>query len=65
MLKRLTLLGLLGVLAAQLYPFVSPAQGQQRVELGMVKWHRDLESAKALAGKQNKPLFVQFQEVPG
>ena len=35
------------------------------VELGQVKWNRDLEKAKAASKQTGKPLFVQFQEVPG
>ena len=37
----------------------------QRVELGAITWSRNLEKAKALSAKTGKPLFVQFQEVPG
>ena len=36
-----------------------------RVEVGLVNWNRDLEAAKTLSAKSGKPLFVQFQEVPG
>ena len=35
------------------------------VELGKVHWIRDLELAQKLATESGKPLFVQFQEVPG
>lgn len=35
------------------------------VELGSVNWLRDLEKAKELSSESGKPLFVQFQEVPG
>ena len=38
---------------------------EQPVELGLVKWNFDLDAASQLAKKSNKPLFVQFQEVPG
>ena len=37
----------------------------QSVEEGQVKWNRDLEQAKTISAKTGKPLFVQFQEVPG
>ena len=43
----------------------SPAIAQERIELGKVKWLRGLENAKALSAKTGKPIFVQFQEVPG
>lgn len=37
----------------------------QTVELGKVQWNRDLEQARKLAAESGKPMFVQFQEVPG
>ena len=37
----------------------------ERVELGAVHWNTNLEEAKAESAKTGKPLFVQFQEVPG
>ena len=39
--------------------------GQTQVELGQVNWNRDLDAAKKLSSETGKPLFVQFQEVPG
>lgn len=42
-----------------------PIMGQAPVELGQVEWNRNLEEAKAASAKSGKPLFVQFQEVPG
>jgi len=44
---------------------VNLAPANDRVELGKVTWNRDLDKAKALSAKTGKPLFVQFQEVPG
>lgn len=38
---------------------------EDQVELGKVHWMRDLEAAKALSAKSGKPVFIQFQEVPG
>ena len=38
---------------------------QTPVELGKVKWGRDLEAAKKKSAATGKPVFVQFQEVPG
>ena len=35
------------------------------VELGHVDWHRNFNEAKAIALKENKPILVFFQEVPG
>ena len=38
---------------------------KQRVELGTVKWSRDLEASLAASKKSNKPVLLLFQEVPG
>ena len=38
---------------------------KQPVELGQVKWHRDLEKAKKKAASLDRPIFLLFQEVPG
>lgn len=38
---------------------------KQSEELGQVHWHRDFDKATQLAKESGKPLFVQFQEVPG
>lgn len=35
------------------------------IELGKVAWMRDYNAAIRLAKKQNKPMFILFQEVPG
>ena len=43
----------------------SATMGQNPVELGAVQWNRNLENAKAASVETGKPLFVQFQEVPG
>lgn len=37
----------------------------QDEELGKVVWHRDYDKAVALSAKENKPVFILFQEVPG
>ena len=39
--------------------------GTQPKELGRVHWYRDLETGIAKAREAGKPLFLQFQEVPG
>ena len=44
---------------------ISFSYGQTPVEVGQVKWKRDIEQAKTISAKTGKPLFVQFQEVPG
>jgi hypothetical protein len=38
---------------------------KQPVELGTVEWLRDLDSAVAISKKDQKPIAVLFQEVPG
>ncbi|MEL7338105.1 MAG: VPGUxxT family thioredoxin-like (seleno)protein, type 2, partial [Planctomycetota bacterium] len=35
------------------------------VEIGTVKWNRDLDAAYAESKKSGKPVFLLFQEVPG
>ena len=35
------------------------------IELGAVKWERDLEAAKQKSADSGKPVLVLFQEVPG
>lgn len=41
------------------------AQGNLPVELGKVKWGRDLGAALKASKKTGKPVFAFFQEVPG
>ena len=48
----------------------SPANSDSRtldqpVELGDVHWKRDLNEAVADSKKENKPIAILFQEVPG
>lgn len=38
---------------------------KQAQELGKVAWYRDFDQAIVLSKKQNKPVFMLFQEVPG
>lgn len=38
---------------------------KQPVELGRVRWQRDLAAAREQATKDGKPIFLLFQEVPG
>ncbi len=38
---------------------------KQRVELGTVKWSRDLPASLEASKKSGKPVFLLFQEVPG
>ena len=37
----------------------------KRIEVGTVKWGRDLDAALASSKNTGRPLFVLFQEVPG
>ncbi len=39
--------------------------GNQDEELGRVSWYRDYNEAMALSKKQNKPVLILFQEIPG
>ena len=38
---------------------------QQEEELGLVHWSRSYEESKIIAAREDKPLFILFQEVPG
>ena len=38
--------------------------GKQPVELGTVKWSRDLDDSLASAKKSGQPVLLLFQEVP-
>lgn len=42
-----------------------PAPVDQPIELGDVRWLRDLDTAVSDSKKQNKPIAILFQEVPG
>ncbi|MAW62128.1 MAG: hypothetical protein CMJ94_15030 [Planctomycetes bacterium] len=46
---------------------LAPVQGvvEQPVELGQVRWRRDLDAALAEAKAADKPVLLLFQEVPG
>ena len=51
-------------------PWASAAEertdpSSQPKELGLVHWYRDLEKGIQRARAADKPLFLQFQEVPG
>ncbi|MDF1712176.1 MAG: hypothetical protein P1U90_08045 [Akkermansiaceae bacterium] len=41
------------------------AEPSQAVELGTVKWSRDLDATLAASKKSGKPVLLLFQEVPG
>ncbi|MDX1462928.1 MAG: thioredoxin family protein, partial [Marinirhabdus sp.] len=52
--------------------FVGALRAQQQTnpynqdeELGTVAWYRDYDAALALSAKENKPVLIFFQEVPG
>ncbi|MEM9282203.1 MAG: VPGUxxT family thioredoxin-like (seleno)protein, type 2 [Verrucomicrobiota bacterium] len=51
-----------GILAAITFAFV---KAREPVELGKVKWGRDLEAALSASQENGKPVFALFQEVPG
>ncbi len=38
---------------------------QQDIELGKVSWYRDYDTAVSLSKRENKPVLILFQEVPG
>ena len=47
--------------------FVSGCNGgeKQPIEIGTVKWSRDLNKSLTAAKTSGKPVFLLFQEVPG
>ena len=66
----MTFVKTIGLLAALLMIGVTLSQngnssGKQPVELGTVKWSRDLDASLTSASKSGKPIFLLFQEVPG
>ncbi|MEZ5055436.1 MAG: VPGUxxT family thioredoxin-like (seleno)protein, type 2 [Saprospiraceae bacterium] len=52
----------LSIILLFLIPFSNYAQPE---ELGDVNWNRDYQKALSLSKKENKPVFILFQEVPG
>lgn len=50
-------------LAGEIYD--SNTAPDQPEELGKVRWLRDFDKATALAAKEEKPVLILFQEVPG
>lgn len=52
------------ILVAMAGPLAAQAARNPK-ELGVVRWHRDLEAGLAAAKAAKKPVFLQFQEVPG
>ncbi len=42
-----------------------PTRQDQPIELGDVRWLRDLDTAVANSKEQSKPIAILFQEVPG
>ncbi len=53
------------VIAAAGLSLPPAAAGGNPVEVGKVKWGRDLDAALETAAEAGKPVFVLFQEVPG
>lgn len=66
--RRITfwLAGLVLMTSAQAFgDVVQTDPDSQPKELGSVSWYRSLDVAVAVAKADGRPLFVQFQEVPG
>lgn len=57
--------GGLAAISLLAWPNIGKSAEKHPVELGKVRWLRSLPEAVPLAKKQNKPIFVLFQEVPG
>jgi len=60
-----------GALAASVQPSgdgraaSATPQADTPIELGLVKWERNFETAKKTAKTADKPILLLFQEVPG
>ena len=61
MLISVALLALL----AGILPVDDDSKKSTPVELGMVKWNRDLDAAQNLSKSSGRPILMLFQEVPG
>ncbi len=61
-MKKSGLIGLIGILAAVPGSIFGV---DAAIEVGSVKWARDLDSALVESGKSGKPVLLLFQEVPG
>ena len=48
-----------------LHGFPEERTEKKPVELGKVRWLRDLEEGKTKAKTEKKPVLIMFQEVPG
>lgn len=59
------LLLIFSVFFINLYGQQKTNPNNQDEELGKVSWHRDYQTAIALSKKEQKPLLILFQEVPG
>lgn len=46
-------------------PEAAAEESKQAVELGLVNWQTKLEPALAASAKDNKPVLLLFQEIPG
>lgn len=53
-----------GVMATDASKIIKSAP-KQRVEVGLVRWGRDLAAAQKASKESGKPIVVLFQEVPG
>jgi hypothetical protein len=60
-IKNLFLLSLV-ILLLPLYNFVT---AEVNIEVGLVNWNRNFEESLEKSKKENKPVLVLFQEVPG
>ncbi len=63
-MKLIAIVATIMIAAGVLYS-TAIKRSDEPVELGKVRWQRDLEAAKAKSAETGKPIFVLFQEVPG
>ena len=55
----------LGKSSPELLAKSSTDEMKKTPELGKVRWIRDLGEIQSISRKENKPIFMLFQEVPG
>lgn len=63
---KLTLIALTALaLVASSFHSDDDSKESKAVELGQVKWNRDLDAAKKISQETSQPILMLFQEVPG
>lgn len=64
-IKGSNMRSILSIVIVLLFSSYSYAQDKKAIELGQIDWLRNYDEAIEKAKISNKPIFIQFQEVPG